>query len=398
MELRSSRSQILIRGDNHSPTSSAANPDSDIFNAYPRQLSNLFSDNVYLSDPWHDDIFLNQPDDDLAKSTWRLKDRMKTAGVALVLCLNLGTDPPDVVKPTQSARRECWFDPSGPKQKGLEVIGNALQQQYERWQSKAKYKQCLDPTSEDLRRLCINLRKAARNDRLLFHYNGHGVPRPTRNGELWVFGKHYTHYMPVAIVELRSWLGDPAIYVLDCSGAGALLPHFMDLNGHTEKEKEAMKGSSSSFTQFMSPSTSSKGSSVNLAHTSVSGNINSAPHGVSTANSNSEYSSFVNRGPGQGQGQPSTPFSPSSQQAGVDSQTIVLAACRANEILPLNPQYPADLFTCCLTTPIPIALRWFILQVSTSLWLCNVWFILTQYFFLCRYLSNLYAFFSSYLL
>jgi regulator-associated protein of mTOR len=327
---------------------------------YPRHLTDLFSDNVYLSDPWHDDIFLNQPDDDVAKSTWRLKDRMKTAGVALVLCLNLGTDPPDVVKPHPCARRECWFDPSGPKLKGLELIGNALQQQYERWQSKAKYKQCLDPTSEDLRRLCINLRKSTRNDRLLFHYNGHGVPRPTKNGELWVFGKHYTHYMPVAVVELRSWLGDPAIYVLDCSGAGALLPHFMDLSGipskEKEKEKESLKGStsSSSFTQFMSPIATGKGSSANLVNTGAARQV---PFGGAGFGAGAEYANFIQRG--------QTPSN--SQQVGVDSQTIVLAACRSNEILPLNPQYPADLFTSCLTTPIPIALRWFILQNPHSM-------------------------------
>ena len=351
MDHRSSRSQNLIRGDNCSPNSSAIPLDSELCNSYPKQLNNLFSDNVYLSDPWHDDIFLNQPDDDISKSTWRLKDRMKTAGVALVLCLNLGTNPPDVVKPTQCARRECWFDPTGvPKLKGLELIGNALQQQYERWQSKAKYKQCLDPTKEDLRRLCINLRKPARNDRLLFHYNGHGVPRPTKNGELWVFGKHYTHYMPVAILELRSWLGDPAIYVLDCSGAGALLPDFMDLNSvEKEKERDSMKGSSAAFSQFMSPLAASKGNNSNTA----GGVPNSGTNG-------GEYSSFINRSQSQ-----STSFSPVNQQAGVDSQTIVLAACRGNQILPLSPLYPADLFTCCLTTPIPIALRWFMLQVNT---------------------------------
>jgi hypothetical protein len=38
---------------------------------------------------------------------------------------------------------------------------------------------------------------------------------------------------------------------------------------------------------------------------------------------------------------------------------IILAACSANEILPTNPELPADLFTSCLTTPIKIALRWF---------------------------------------
>jgi regulator-associated protein of mTOR len=163
------------------------------------------------------------------RPTWRLKERLKTTGVALVLCLNLGTDPPNTVKPNPCSRKECWFDPLNvPKQKGIEIIGNALQQQYEKLQSKSKYKQCLDPTSDDLRRVCINLRKQARSDRLLMHYNGHGVPRPTPNGELWTFGKNYTYYMPVSIIDIRSWFGDPSIYVIDCSGAGILLPFFFE--------------------------------------------------------------------------------------------------------------------------------------------------------------------------
>lgn len=37
---------------------------------------------------------------------------------------------------------------------------------------------------------------------------------------------------------------------------------------------------------------------------------------------------------------------------------IQLAACEATELLPMNPDLPADLFTSCLTTPIKIALRW----------------------------------------
>jgi regulator-associated protein of mTOR len=180
--------------------------------------------------PWHSHKLLDasMPGEE-ASNTWRLKRKTNTVGVALVVCLNVGTDPPDVFKPQNCARKECWFDPvSVPKNKALETIGNALQRQYEKWQAKAKYKQCLDPTSEDLRRVCINLRKATRSDRLLLHYNGHGVPKPTDNGELWVFGKHYSHYMPVAVSEVRSWLGDPSIYVLDCSGAGALIPYFIE--------------------------------------------------------------------------------------------------------------------------------------------------------------------------
>lgn len=55
-----------------------------------------------------------------------------------MLCLNLGTDPPDVVKTSPCARKECWVDPrSASKQKATETIGQNLQAQYERWQVSA---------------------------------------------------------------------------------------------------------------------------------------------------------------------------------------------------------------------------------------------------------------------
>ena len=34
---------------------------------------------------------------------------MKTVSVALSLCLNIGIDPPDVVKTSPCARMECWM-------------------------------------------------------------------------------------------------------------------------------------------------------------------------------------------------------------------------------------------------------------------------------------------------
>ena len=34
---------------------------------------------------------------------------MKTVSVALILCLNVGVDPPDVVKTQPCARLECWI-------------------------------------------------------------------------------------------------------------------------------------------------------------------------------------------------------------------------------------------------------------------------------------------------
>jgi hypothetical protein len=37
---------------------------------------------------------------------------MKTGCVALVLCLNVGVDPPDVIKISPCARMECWVGES----------------------------------------------------------------------------------------------------------------------------------------------------------------------------------------------------------------------------------------------------------------------------------------------
>ena len=43
---------------------------------------------------------------------------------------------------------------------------------------------------------------------------------------------------------------------------------------------------------------------------------------------------------------------------------IALTACGATEVLPSNAAFPADLFTACLTTPIKVALRWFLQRHS----------------------------------
>jgi len=316
MEEGATRSRLMASGDPDVVSSIIVQESSKLAGRDIRP-TNYFSDMVFLDDEQHSDRHYDNDNEDTGSSaTWRLKERMKTSGVALIVCLNIGIDPPDVVKPNPCATLECWFDPTGTKQKGLEFIGHALQQQYEKWQSKAKYKQCLDPTSDELRRVCINLRKGSRSDRLLLHYNGHGVPKPTKNGELWVFGKYYTHYTPVAICELRGWLGDPAIYVLDCSGAGVLISHLVD--------NVALKAGAGA-------GTPGRGSFFDQGG-----------------------SQFLNT-------------SMSQQHFTMEGPTIVLAACKADEVLPMDPNYPADLFTCCLTTPIDIAIRWFILQNPYSM-------------------------------
>lgn len=121
---------------------------------------------------------------------WRSKDRLKTFAAALVVCLRIGYDPPDIVKTDPCAKLECWIDPYAlPKDKALETIGANLQKQYESLAptGKTRYRQYLDPSVEDTRKLTLAMRKMAKQERVLFHYNGHGVPKPTASGEIWVF-------------------------------------------------------------------------------------------------------------------------------------------------------------------------------------------------------------------
>ncbi|KAL7169522.1 hypothetical protein ACSBR2_034536 [Camellia fascicularis] len=231
-----------------------------------------------------EDCVPSGPSDSGLVSKWRPKDRMKTGCVALVLCLNISVDPPDVIKISPCARMECWIDPfSMAPQKALETIGKTLSLQYERWQPRARYKIQLDPTVEEVKKLCTTCRKYAKSERVLFHYNGHGVPKPTANGEIWLFNKSYTQYIPLPISDLDSWLKTPSIYVFDCSAAGMIVNSFVQLQEW---------GTSSS-----------SGSSTR--------------------------------------------------------DCILLAACEAHETIPQSAEFPADVFTSCLTTPIKMALRWF---------------------------------------
>ncbi|XP_028081989.1 regulatory-associated protein of TOR 1-like [Camellia sinensis] len=95
--------------------------------------------------------------------------------------------------------------------------------------TEARYKTQLDPTVEEVKKLCTTCRKYAKSERVLFHYNGHGVPKPTANGEIWLFNKSYTQYIPLPISDLDSWLKTPSIYVFDCSAAGMIVNAFIEL-------------------------------------------------------------------------------------------------------------------------------------------------------------------------
>ncbi|XP_028167596.1 regulatory-associated protein of mTOR [Ostrinia furnacalis] len=237
--------------------------------------------------------------------SWRVKEKYKTHCVALVLCLNVGVDPPDIVKTQPCARLECWIDPNSlSPSKALESIGHSLQLQYERWQPRARYKQSLDPTSDEVKKLCCSLRRNAKDERVLFHYNGHGVPKPTVQGEIWVFNRAYTQYIPLSMYDLQTWMGAPSLYVYDCANAGVIVDNFKQFADQHEREYEAALSS---------------------------------------------------RGAGEGPAPAPVSY----------RNCIQLGACAAGQSLPMNPELPADLFTACLTTPVKMAMKWFVLRTRT---------------------------------
>jgi regulator-associated protein of mTOR len=276
-----------------------------------------------------------------------MKDRMKTMSVALIMCLNIGVDPPDVLKIAPCARAECWINPLvGAPAKALDAIGKALQAQYERWQPRARYKAALDPTAEDVRKLCLSCRRNAKGERVLVHYTGHGVPRPTPNGEIWVFNKSYTQYIPLSIFDLHAWTGTPAIYVLDCSGAGHIL------NALAAYGEARAEGSGGGLGALMGPP---GGGDARAAGASGRGGGAAAALLGLTPDGGAA-------GAGIGAGGPASPGDAGGENAAAAREVVMLAACAADELLPCSPDLPADVFTACLTSPIKMALRWFCLR------------------------------------
>ena len=340
--------------------------------------------------------------------SWRLKERIKTVSVALVLCLNVGVDPPDVVKIEPAAHLECWYDPlSEDPQKAIENISIQLEKQYEQWHSRARYKKCLDPTVEEVKRLCTSLRRYSRDDRVLFHYNGHGVPRPTQNGEIWVFNEKYTQYIPLAIYDLQQWMGAPSIYVFDCSCAGSIVESFLEFAKQHKRdyESELAQYNANQQRQILSDSSMSQLSNQedtvndighqnkNLPHHENNRNEMSfqavkngckpitlldqsknnktlplEPNDTDNSNDKDIKASSTNPAPLLS---PSTETHEGIRQAPVKppdyESCFHLAACEAHQVLPMQPDLPADLFTSCLTTPIKMALRWFIQKNDSGL-------------------------------
>ena len=295
--------------------------------------------------------------------SWRNKERMKTTGVAIALCLNLGTDPPDSEKVAPCARTECGIDPTrhhfeSAPYPTLKMISSQLEEQFRNLQPRARIKLAADPTVDMIRKTCTSLRKGAKNERVLVHFNGHGVPRPTRSGEIWTFNEDFTQYIPLSIFDLIRWTGHPAMFTFDCSSAGQLIPHFLDHERDNERkyrqQLEEYKRSRARRKKEQERRDRRERENERLVRMAraQNGALLASTLAAAASDLQSQDSTLTQGSGAEGE----------EEQRPTKKTFIVLVPCGADETLPSSPQLPADLFTCCLTVPVQTALRWFILQ------------------------------------
>ena len=166
------------------------------------------------------------------------QNKARTVHAVLFLCLNVGNDVPDAPRIEPCAKLECWLDPVVAQNKafskGSEAIAEALEGQYRALHKEILYRRCLESSVDEARTALQKTRQKAKGDsRVLVHYNGHGMPRVTANGDLWFFDRERTHYFPIHISELAGHADSPTVYVFDCCNAGAIAN-----NWHTFCAKE----------------------------------------------------------------------------------------------------------------------------------------------------------------
>jgi hypothetical protein len=95
---------------------------------------------------------------ELSLNLWRSRDRLLIRQVGLILCLNIGTEPPDRERSVGS--EEAGVDLSQVQANSATMIQNAmdevsrrLQRQYERLEPKARLRTAADPKLEDIRKI-----------------------------------------------------------------------------------------------------------------------------------------------------------------------------------------------------------------------------------------------------
>lgn len=173
-------------------------------------------------------------------------------------------------------------------------------------------------------------------------------------------------------------MGSPSIYVYDCSNAGIIVNSFNQFAEQHERELEQVNaGAPANNSPVIRGQPSSMPAPAN-ANVTLNPDVNDTktPTTITSATSTTATSTASPSRIAATASAGALTASASAISTSTTTQTtatntfrncIQLAACAAHQILPMNPQLPADLFTACLTTPIKIALKWFTLQQTATL-------------------------------
>ncbi|KAJ2373351.1 Target of rapamycin complex 1 subunit kog1, partial [Coemansia sp. RSA 2603] len=180
-------------------------------------------------------------------------------------------------------------------------------------------------------------------------------------------------YVPVNSMELMSWIGTPCVYVWDCSHAMNIVNAFEKNSKLREVEIARIRHTAElagtrlpvgrAGPETMSAITSNI-AAVMASQMPPAGGANPQGHVPPQLQQNGQQSQQQQQQQQQAQHAGNPPVNPALINLALlppmHHEDIHFAATRADELLPTNPELPADLFTSCLTTPVKVALRFWV--------------------------------------
>ncbi|PIA17170.1 WD40 repeat-like protein [Coemansia reversa NRRL 1564] len=235
--------------------------------------------------------------------------KIRTSGALLAVYLNL-EDTSEFHSPDPKVQPvlETWVNPHTlPNQpRKSDVVAQNLVDQFGQIASQVIYKPLVDRSFARLKEYCIHYRNTVDDERIMFYYNGHGMPLPTSEGDFWVRQRQYNPQVytdeakcvSLGAETLSQWIGSPCVYVWDCANAMKIV-HAFEKHADIQGKNKAV---------------------VDLKMVKLA---------------------LCNSG---------------------RCEDIHFAATGPDEQLPTEPKLPADLFTACLTTPAKAMIRYWLLR------------------------------------
>ncbi|CCW64470.1 unnamed protein product [Phytomonas sp. EM1] len=212
---------------------------------------------------------------------------------------------------------------------------------------------CLNQRAVDLGQALDKARKEAGTSKVIFHYYARGVPK-ARNGNIFLmnFLSSASSCPPLSNMSLdtlRARVGFPLVFIADCANAGAILEDFI-----LKREEQEQQHQFLSREHQLVLSGSRPVSSADL-DTMVDGG-----KGVSVSTMNYTAPKLG------GAGLPHAPtVSSLSTTATVFDDFFFIGAsgCGGSQgALSQHDRLPSDILTSCLTTPLRLAMTWFMVK------------------------------------